>query len=245
MKVKSLLLAAAAFVALGAAAQATVTTPDLVITDENVNTVIAMPLTLTMPEGGNYTNLQVAIKFPKGVKPAKDPEFDVFFDNGADNARDKKGIPYIAYSDNAFPEALDGEYNEAAWPEFLVVGANMKKIASTTNPNEFAVMYVTADETVVDGVFGIYLKATQSDDTAYEVGASPEQDVFEYVTLCNVKNERENPGDAVEDVNAAKTVASVKYMNAAGMVSDTAFQGVNIVVTKYADGTQSTAKVVK
>lgn len=49
----------------------------------------------------------------------------------------------------------------------------------------------------------------------------------------------------VSDVNAAKAVASVKYYNAAGVASDNAFQGINIVVTKYADGSQSIVKVVK
>jgi len=49
----------------------------------------------------------------------------------------------------------------------------------------------------------------------------------------------------VADVNAAKAVASVKYYNAAGVASDNAFQGINIVVTKYADGSQSIVKIVK
>ncbi|MBR6284439.1 MAG: hypothetical protein IKR25_09125 [Muribaculaceae bacterium] len=44
---------------------------------------------------------------------------------------------------------------------------------------------------------------------------------------------------------SVKTVASVTYVNAAGQTSSQAFQGVNIVVTRYADGTISTAKVVK
>lgn len=40
-------------------------------------------------------------------------------------------------------------------------------------------------------------------------------------------------------------VASVKYYNMMGVESDVPFKGVNIVVTRYDDGTQSTAKVVK
>lgn len=40
-------------------------------------------------------------------------------------------------------------------------------------------------------------------------------------------------------------VASVKYYNMMGVESDVPFQGLNIVVTRYDDGTQSTAKVVK
>ena len=43
----------------------------------------------------------------------------------------------------------------------------------------------------------------------------------------------------------AKTVAGVKYVNVAGMESNTPFDGVNIVVTTYTDGTQSAVKVIK
>ena len=243
MKVKTLLLAAAAFVAFGAAAQATVTTPDLTINKENVGTVICMPLTLNMPEGDDFCNVEFHVKFPKGVKPAIDPEYEVFVDAGSDLAVDKKGIPYMSYTDNAFPESMGGEYNEAAWPVFKVVGANMKKIPTTANPAEFALLYVTADETVENGEFGIYMKYTKSDDTFGEIGENPADGEEVFATLCQVTSELEET--AVNDVNAAKTVTSVKYINAAGMVSDTAFDGINIVVTKYADGSQSTAKVVK
>lgn len=50
---------------------------------------------------------------------------------------------------------------------------------------------------------------------------------------------------AVNDVDAAKTVANVRYVNVAGMVSDKPFEGVNIVVTTYTDGTSKSVKVVK
>lgn len=50
---------------------------------------------------------------------------------------------------------------------------------------------------------------------------------------------------AVSNVNAAKNVASVKYVNVAGQVSSEAFNGLNMVVTTYTDGSQATAKMVK
>ena len=50
---------------------------------------------------------------------------------------------------------------------------------------------------------------------------------------------------AVEDVNANKTVKSVKYYNTVGIASENPFEGVNIVVTTYTDGTQSSVKVIK
>ena len=50
---------------------------------------------------------------------------------------------------------------------------------------------------------------------------------------------------AVDNIAAGKAVAGVKYYNVAGQAADKAFDGVNVVVTTYADGTQSVAKVVK
>lgn len=51
---------------------------------------------------------------------------------------------------------------------------------------------------------------------------------------------------AVDDNVAAKTVASVKYYNVAGVESAEPFSGINIVVTRYTDGTvKSEKKVVR
>ena len=50
---------------------------------------------------------------------------------------------------------------------------------------------------------------------------------------------------SVKDVNADKAVTAVKYVNMAGMVSNEPFDGVNVIVTTYSDGTTSTAKVIK
>lgn len=50
---------------------------------------------------------------------------------------------------------------------------------------------------------------------------------------------------AVSDQLAPKTVASVEYVNMAGQKSDTAFDGINVMVTRYTDGTTNSVKVVK
>ena len=47
----------------------------------------------------------------------------------------------------------------------------------------------------------------------------------------------------INDINAA--AQSVKYVNAMGQTSNQPFKGVNIVITRNADGTVSTSKVVK
>ena len=50
---------------------------------------------------------------------------------------------------------------------------------------------------------------------------------------------------AVNEVKANAEVESVTYFNVAGVQSDKPFDGINIVVTRYTDGTASTAKVVR
>lgn len=49
----------------------------------------------------------------------------------------------------------------------------------------------------------------------------------------------------VEQPAGGKRVVSVSYYNAAGMQSAQPFEGVNIVVTRYADGTKKTEKVIR
>lgn len=55
----------------------------------------------------------------------------------------------------------------------------------------------------------------------------------------------EHIATGVEDVNAEKTVAGVVYYNLLGAASDRPFEGVNVVVTTYTDGTKSSKKIVK
>ena len=50
---------------------------------------------------------------------------------------------------------------------------------------------------------------------------------------------------AVEDVAAEKAVSNVTYYNVSGVASAEPFDGVNIVVTKYADGTKKVEKILK
>ncbi|MBR5673504.1 MAG: leucine-rich repeat protein [Muribaculaceae bacterium] len=54
-----------------------------------------------------------------------------------------------------------------------------------------------------------------------------------------------NNGTGINQITATKEVAAVRYINIAGQESDTPFEGVNIVVTTYTDGTSTTAKVIK
>ncbi|MBQ3960961.1 MAG: hypothetical protein II683_04140, partial [Muribaculaceae bacterium] len=63
-----------------------------------------------------------------------------------------------------------------------------------------------------------------------------------YTVKVTVKGEPVVTG--VEDINA-KAVAGVKYYNLAGVESNKPFDGVNVVVTTYTDGTKAASKVIK
>ena len=64
---------------------------------------------------------------------------------------------------------------------------------------------------------------------------------FESLKMVVIKNETPS---AVNDINS-KTVANVKYVNLAGIESNKPFDGVNIMVTTYTDGTKAASKVIK
>jgi hypothetical protein len=59
-----------------------------------------------------------------------------------------------------------------------------------------------------------------------------------------VSKENDPTPTAVNDINS-KAVAGVKYYNLAGVESNKPFDGVNIMVTTYTDGTKAAAKVIK
>ncbi len=63
--------------------------------------------------------------------------------------------------------------------------------------------------------------------------------------FCMDKLQVNDSPSSVESVNTDKQVTGMKYVNLAGMTSDKPFDGVNIVVTTFNDGTTSTAKVIK
>ena len=71
--------------------------------------------------------------------------------------------------------------------------------------------------------------------------------VYENITVLPI--DLTASSEVVTAINTVETgngeVKSVKYVNVAGMVSDVPFQGVNIVVTEYSDGSRSTSKMLR
>ena len=79
------------------------------------------------------------------------------------------------------------------------------------------------------------------------ISAKDELPYSEYITVLPVDlTGDDNIITAINTVEAGKgEVKSVKYVNVAGVVSDAPFQGVNIVVTEYTDGTRTTSKMLR
>ncbi len=55
----------------------------------------------------------------------------------------------------------------------------------------------------------------------------------------------DNTFTSIENVDTTKEVKSVRYYNTLGVESTTPFQGVNIIVTTFTDGTHATTKAIK
>ena len=103
----------------------------------------------------------------------------------------------------------------------------------------------------VNGVYDFQAIIMRANATGYgprrtsaKPGQTPSNNIVVYPT--NVENG--TPGDIPTDVKTIKgnrEVKSVKYVNVAGMVSDKPFEGVNIIITEYTDGSRSTVKQMR
>lgn len=84
----------------------------------------------------------------------------------------------------------------------------------------------------------------ESSGAPRKVKASDELSFQNYL-IYPLEISADNIMTGVESLNGNKAIASVKYVNVAGQVSDTPFDGMNMVITSYVDGTQVTTKVIK
>ena len=91
-----------------------------------------------------------------------------------------------------------------------------------------------------DGMLNIDAKVNNS-GRAMIIGAT-QKGKTQYMKLTiNVDNATGIEGIIVEN---GKTVESRQYVNVAGQVSDHPFSGMNIIVTRYTDGTTSSVKAI-
>ena len=63
--------------------------------------------------------------------------------------------------------------------------------------------------------------------------------------IVQVEGTAEDIETSINEFYAGKAIVGVTYVNSLGMKSDKPFDGLNIVVTRYSDGTTSTTKVIR
>lgn len=102
-----------------------------------------------------------------------------------------------------------------------------------------------SDKLVDETAYYFNAVVTRTSKTAYgpKNNTTPNGAFLVYPTDLTVGN---NIPTAINTVDTGKgEVKSIKYVNVAGMVSDVPFQGVNIVVTEYTDGSRTTTKMLR
>lgn len=148
------------------------------------------------------------------------------------------------------------EYAHVVWAIYDATNEVMKMTTNTAqNPNGFTGSFKInldlnsdPDITLVDGVTTgkgyenfeviVRLKSTGQSGAPRLMPANSEYEVFP----LNISNPTPT---GIDNIVNGKAVKSVKYVNVAGIMSDTPFQGVNIVVTEYTDGSRSTTKMLR
>ena len=233
MKIKTLLFAGLVFVAMNAIAQ------DIHVTDSDTKIGFDTELILNLAADGeksawSMVGINIADEMVGG---ATNFEFQLSLPEGLaiTNIKDT-GEETVAYNpdedDDIQALSWTGGLNEGTG-FYVGVGANLKKTPILkTQFNLCQVRYTKAAELPEGTVIGVEkVKVTDYANNDY---TTPRYDI----TVVD-------PESAVENISAGKAVAGVKYYNVAGQAADKAFDGVNVVVTTYVDGTQSVVKVVK
>ncbi len=73
----------------------------------------------------------------------------------------------------------------------------------------------------------------------------PNQTASSVIKIQPLDLQASSPLTAITGVISGAQVVSVEYVNLAGMVSRTPWQGINVMVTRYSDGTTTVTKVMK
>lgn len=228
MKIKSLLVAGLAVLAVNAYAEtfnveSTVKLPEGYTIAAGETDASFQAVTLNrVDETDNFTNLQINIYLPEGLSVATCVAHNdtKFYDEDAEEERQALNLGTNMHPDGYYVIGLSNA---------LYRGDQIK---IEKNPVNVARIKFAADDTFKGGDIKAYLKYTDYANNDF---------VNEECIMASIKA----PEVAVENINAGKAVAGVKYYNVAGQAADSAFEGVNIVVTTFADGTQNVVKVVK
>ncbi|MBP5560542.1 MAG: hypothetical protein J6X70_01880 [Muribaculaceae bacterium] len=148
-------------------------------------------------------------------------------------------LPNKGACNGAFPFSLGG-YNLVLYPTlpnyldgFAVAEAGAEEAIATqdpsygSNPNGIQINWLNAEP----------VEGSQTKATIYQYVAGGYVAAYDFKLKTTVT--------AVKDVNAARQLTGVKYYNVAGVESATPFDGVNIMVNVYDDGSREATKVLR
>lgn len=151
-------------------------------------------------------------------------------------------LPNKGATNGAYPFVYEGK-NYIAYPTLAnyLDGFAVAEITfnadGTISAGEAPVIQVDAVATAnANGFQGDWLTVDPSTQTIYQVYPGGGLRTYKFTTPQST---------GVNNVTAAKTVKNVTYVNTLGMQSAEPFQGMNIVVTNYTDGSHTATKVMK
>ena len=154
---------------------------------------------------------------------------------------------YYACKDGASPaRAFNQEGDSFALEVFGKDATGAKKSVSVElagyHNGQFTALtsWTWVDLTSLGAVEDLTFVLTSTDNSAYGAN-TPLYFAMDKLTVSDEPGEQ----TAVHDIDAVKSIASVKYVNLAGQVSAIPFSGINVKVTTYTDGTTRTEKFQK
>lgn len=150
------------------------------------------------------------------------------FDENGEILDEEEG-PYIFFDSYESPDAWTVE-SDAEWAHVQLAAYEPSKDNTDGEYSgiAYAVLSADANADTAERTATITLTAT---------GVEP--------VVVTINQNGSTPPTAINVVDAAKNLESVTYYNLAGVESATPFQGVNIEVKKYSDGSKTTSKVVR
>ena len=146
---------------------------------------------------------------------------------GGNNQGDFDGAFSVAWTYNAYGDQKNNLQANTAYRFLAVLNTGDAKLNSYANTG------AKAGENAAGTVIGKEVE--------------PQAGKVVYALDLNGDTGSDNIITAIQDVvdGTGKAVAGVKYYNLAGIESDRPFEGVNIIVTTYTDGSRSSSKVLK
>jgi hypothetical protein len=238
MKIKALLFAAVAMTSLCASAGTPLASTKLYANDvtlENATDKAVIGIIVENPEQPDLSFFQFVVEAPEGFQFVQLSKADAGL--GTQTKLNDAIVAGIAAEDNDDHSPFSVTVNLADGGYVLGQLNNEPLGVNDGTP----VLYIAAQATSKAVNPGEYTF------TIYNItvtGGNTDQALYGELPNSTFKVTVPGEATAVTDINA-KAVAGVKYYNLAGVESNVPFDGVNVVVTTYTDGTKAASKVIK